>query len=83
MKNKNISEQVERSNILQYSLLARFQNSDDIPPCKIPRKSRIKYLKKLTEIEVCLCINRSGKVYHSLDDISMELMTACCDSIEP
>ena len=81
-KGKFISDQAERALILRDSLLARFSASDDLSPCIISGEERIPWSEELTELEVRACTIGSGNTSPGADGISVELLSACWDTIE-
>ena len=78
---KYITDQAERANILRDSLLARHQADDDLPPCALSGNAHILWVQELNENEVRACTIGSGNTCPGSDGISVELLTACWDSI--
>ncbi|KAI0999024.1 hypothetical protein K3495_g9171 [Podosphaera aphanis] len=76
-----VLDQEERASILRDNLLARHQASDDLPPTILAGETKIPWTEKLSEIEVCKYTIVSGNTSPGADDISVELLSACWDSI--
>ncbi|KAI0994897.1 hypothetical protein K3495_g13283 [Podosphaera aphanis] len=76
-----VSDQEERASILRDNLLARHQASDDLPPTILTGETKIPWTEELSEIEVRKCTIGSGNTSAGADGISVELLSACWDSI--
>lgn len=68
-----ISEEIESATILPGSLLARFQSSDDLPPCTIHGMVRIQWTEELFKIGIHQCTKGSGNICFGADGISTDL----------
>ena len=79
---KYVTNQLERANILRDSLLARHQAADDLPPCSLSGEGHIPWFEELNEDKVRACTIGSGNTCPGADGISVELLTACWDSIK-
>lgn len=62
-----VSDQVERAEILQDSLLARYQASHDPPPCSLSGNTRMNWLEEIEEIEVRSCTIGCGNTSPGAD----------------
>ncbi|KAI1006775.1 hypothetical protein K3495_g1438 [Podosphaera aphanis] len=80
-KGRLVSDQEERASILRDNLLARNQASDDLPPTILTGETKIPWTDELSEIEVRKCTIGSGNNSPGADGISVELLSACWDSI--
>lgn len=69
-----ISDQAEGAEILQDSLLARYQASHDLPPCSLSGNTRMTWSEEIEEIEVRSCTIGCGNTSPGADGISVELL---------
>lgn len=64
---KNFSERIDCATILRDSLLARFESSDNVPPCSFPVVARIQWTEEFSEIEAYQCTIGCGNMCHGAD----------------
>lgn len=76
-----ISNQAERACILRDCLLARYSASYDIPPGTTTDDGSIQWTEELNETVVGHCILGKQNAYPRVYGISMELFSACWESI--
>ncbi|KAI0997482.1 hypothetical protein K3495_g10706 [Podosphaera aphanis] len=80
-KGRLVLDQEERASILRENLLARHQASDDLPPTILAGETKIPWTEEPSEIEVRKCTIGSGNTSPGANSISVELLSACWDSI--
>ncbi|KAI1005175.1 hypothetical protein K3495_g3042 [Podosphaera aphanis] len=77
------TNQAERATILRDSLLARYQPTDDLPPYTLSGSNSINWTSEITLAEVRTCTIGNGNTCPGADEISVELLKACWESIDP
>lgn len=75
-------DQVKRASVSRDSLLAWHQNTDDSFSCFLSGNTHIPWVEELNENEVWTCTIGSENTCPGADKISVELQTACWDSIK-
>lgn len=75
-------DKAERARILRDSLLARFSASNDLPPCSLLGGGHIPLSEEFSGMEVRACTVGSSNTSPGADRISVELLTACRETIE-
>ena len=76
-----VPDQADQAVILRSSLLTRYSESEDMPPCLHSSGAQIQWEVELTEIEVRNCAIGSGNTSPGADKISVELIASCWDKI--